>query len=200
MRQLRAGLVLACALTVPGIVPATAESAPEDVGETLMRLPPVDPSEPSAVDFPDFVDARELADDDAVRVASASRGLRTTADNQIVLELSRNDLTGANLFDLRGRTVVFTPDGQGGYLRSVRPVAWERNIGGRMGSDQEVSFRGFQFEFAGRSWSSFFVSPRGVITFGTPLQHDYVNTGFRFETMPSRAPLAVSSGRTGRVR
>jgi len=183
MRELRAGLVLACALTVPGNAPATAESAPEDVRDTLMRLPPGDPNEPSAVDFLDFVDLRELANDEAIRVASASRSLRTTTDNQIVLELSRNDLTDSNLFDLRGRTVVFTPDGQGGYLRSVQPVAWERNIGGQVGSGQEVSFRGFQFEFAGSSWSSFFVSHRGVITFGRPLQYDYVNTGFRFETM-----------------
>ncbi|MYA08291.1 MAG: hypothetical protein F4172_10140 [Holophagales bacterium] len=192
MRQLRAGLVLACALTVPGNAPATAESAPEDVRDTLMRLPPADPSEPSAVDFLDFVDVREMANDDAIRVASASRTLRTTADHQIVLELSRNDLTDANLFDLRGRTVVFTPDGQGGYRRSVQRVAWERNIGGRVASDQEVSFRGFQFEFAGRSWSSFFVSPRGVITFGRPLQYDYVNTGFRFETMQQLNHLLVN--------
>ena len=157
--QLRVALVLACLLAVAGNPPGAAESASEDVRDTLIRLPPADPSEPSAVDFLDFVDLREMANDDAIRVASASRSLRTTADHQIILELSRNDLTGANLFDLRGRTVVFTPDGQGGYLRSVQPVAWERNVGGRVGSDQEVSFRGFQFEFAGRSWSSFFVSP-----------------------------------------
>ena len=190
-RRLPAGLVLACALTVPGNAPATAESEPDDVRETLMRLPPVDPTEPSAVDFLDFLDLRELANDDAVRVASASRTLRTTTNNQIILELSPNDLTEANLFDLRGRTVVFTPDGQGGYLRSTQSVAWEQNIGERVSSGQEVSFRGFQFEFAGTGWSSFFVSHRGVITFGRPLQYDYVNTGLRFETMQQLNHLLV---------
>ena len=183
IRQLQVGLALGCVLAVVGTAPGTAESASEDVRDALMRLPPVDVNEPGAVDFSDFLDLRDLVNDRAARVASASRTVRTTGDNQITLELAPSDLTDTNFFDLGGRTVVFTPDGQGGYSRSVQPVAWERNLGERVGSGAEVSFRGFEFEFAGRTWSSFFVSRRGIITFGRPLQYDYVNTGFRFETM-----------------
>ncbi len=180
MRRLRVGLVLASVLTVVGNVPGTAESASEEIRDTLMRLPPVDLTEPGAVDF---LNLGDLVNDGPVRVDSASRTVRTTTDNQIILKLAPSDITDANLFDLSGRTVVFTPDGQGGYFRSVQSVAWERNIGERVRSGEEVSFQGFDFEFAGRTWTSLFVSRRGIITFGKPLQYDYVNTGLRFETI-----------------
>ncbi len=44
---------------------------------------------------------------------SAIDGISTTADNQILVELMPEDTTPANLFDLNGRTLVFTPDGEG---------------------------------------------------------------------------------------
>jgi len=189
MRPSRAALVLACLLAAAGGAPATAESAPEDFRDTLMRLPPVDPAEPDAFDF---LDLRDLVSDRLERVESAARTVRTTRDNQILLELAPGDITDANSFDLSGRTVLFTPDGQGGYSRSVQRVAWERNIGGRVRSGEEVSFRGFGFEFAGRTWTSFFVSRLGIVTFGRPLQYDYVNTGLRFETMQQLNHLLVN--------
>ena len=145
MRRLRVGLVLASVLTVVGNVPGTAESASEEIRDTLMRLPPVDLTDPGAVDF---LNLGDLVNDGPVRVDSASRTVRTTTDNQIILKLAPSDITDANLFDLSGRTVVFTPDGQGGYFRSVQSVAWERNIGERVRSGEEVSFQGFDFEFA----------------------------------------------------
>jgi hypothetical protein len=179
-RQLPVGFVLACLFAVAGNSAGATGSASEEVRDTLMRLPPVGPAEPGAVGFRNL---RDLVDEGAVRVGSASRTIRTTTDNRIILELAPNDLAGTSSFDLSGRTVVFRPDGQGGYTRSVRPVDWERNIGARVRSGEQVSFRGFDFEFAGKMWSSFFVSRRGIVTFGRPLQYDYVNTGLRFETM-----------------
>lgn len=48
---------------------------------------------------------------------SAIDGISTTVDNQILVELMPEDTTPANLFDLNERTLVFTPDGEGGYSR-----------------------------------------------------------------------------------
>ena len=44
--------------------------------------------------------------------------ISTTVDDQILAELAPDDTIPANLFDLNGRTLVFTPDGHGGYSRS----------------------------------------------------------------------------------
>ena len=56
-------------------------------------------------------------------------GISITPDNQILVELMPEDTAPANLFDLNGRTLVFTPDGQGGYSREVQALAWEEDIG-----------------------------------------------------------------------
>ena len=52
-----------------------------------------------------------------------------TADNQILVELVPDEATRPNLFDLNGRTLVFTPDSAGGYSRQVRALEWEEEIG-----------------------------------------------------------------------
>ena len=52
-----------------------------------------------------------------------------TADNQILVELAPDEANRPNLFDLNGRSVVFTPDGAGRYSRQVRALEWEEEIG-----------------------------------------------------------------------
>ena len=100
--------------------------------------------------------------------ADGSGGVSTTPDNQILVELAPEDLTTANLFDLNERTLIFTPDGNGGYSRSVQSVAWDDDIGRAVADGEEIHLQSFMFDFAGQRWGSFFVSRRGVLTFGKP--------------------------------
>ena len=101
-------------------------------------------------------------------VAQQDARIVTTPEGQIVVELGAEDIVPANLFDLDGSTLVFTPDGRGAYSRSVGAVAWEEDIGDPVGDRTEVEFLGSGFPFAGRRWESFFVSRYGLVTFGQP--------------------------------
>lgn len=65
-------------------------------------------------------------------VLEAYRPLQTT---RILVELAPDDTAPANLFDLNGRTLVFTPDGHGGYSRAVA-------------DGEEIQFQNFMFDFA----------------------------------------------------
>ena len=114
----------------------------------------------------------------------------TTPDNQILVELAPEDTAPANLFDLNERTLVFTPDGHGGYSRSVRSVAWEEDIGQPIADRAEIPLESFMFDFAGQRWGSFFVSRHGLITFGEPFIHD---GSFRWLTMHEIAGQFVTS-------
>ena len=124
----------------------------------------------------------------------------TTPTNQILVELAPEDTTSANLFDLRGRTLTFTPDGQGGYSRSVRSVAWEDDIGPAVADGEEIRLQSFTFDFASRRWDSFFVSGRGLISFGKRLtyrHHGIIENRYgtmreiaaKFVTVPTISPL-----------
>ena len=99
------------------------------------------------------------------------------------MELAPGDTAPANLFDLNGRTLVFTPDGHGGYSRSVQSVIWEEDIGAPVVDGAEIQFQGFMFDFGGERWGSFFVSRHGLITFGEPLTYRYRDAENRFDTM-----------------
>ena len=137
------------ALGVSGAFAQTRQQllGPSDVshGSSLWRLPRV-----AAADEP----------------ATPPRNISTTPDNQIVLELAPGDIVPANLFDLNGRTLLFTPDNRGQYSRSLHSVAWESDVGNPVDDLAEVEFPGFRFPFAGRRWESFFVSRYGILTFG----------------------------------
>ena len=122
----------------------------------------------------------------------AAGQISTTADNQILVELAPDDTTPANLFDLNGRTLVFTPDGNGGYSRAVRSVAWEDNIGPAVADGEEVQLESFTFDFAGQRWGSFFVSRHGLITFGEPLTYRYWDAENRFDSMQEIAGKLVT--------
>ena len=115
---------------------------------------------------------------------SAIDGISITPDNQILVELMPEDTTPANLFDLNGRTLVFTPDGRGGYSREVRSLEWEDAIGSEVTQEWEkfrdgieVALGDFEFDYAGQRWDSFFVSKHGLITFGGLLEYLHIEKG-----------------------
>ena len=123
---------------------------------------------------------------------STSGRVSTTPDNQILVELAPADSTAGNLFDLNGRTLIFTPDGHGGYSRSVQSVAWEDDIGRPVADGEEIHLQSFMFDFAGSRWESFFVSRHGLITFGEPLAYDYWLQG-RFDSLSDIAGQFVTT-------
>ena len=117
----------------------------------------------------------------------------TTPDNQILVELTPGDLGPAHRFDLNGRTVIFTPDGHGGYSRSLRSVAWEDDIGPAVTDGAEILLESFMFDFGGRRWASFFVSRLGLITFGEPFTYSPRRYSPGSETMSDIASQFVTS-------
>ena len=102
-----------------------------------------------------------------------------TADNQILVELALDEASRPNLFDLNGRTLVFTPDGTGQYSREVRALEWEEEIGEEVeinsapGAWAVVMLESFDFPFADRRWESFHLGSPGVVTFGEPFTYSY---------------------------
>ena len=157
------------------------------------------PPRPYEHDHPDIV--LERAGSRPVRGATgadstgaAGSGLvSTTPNDQILVELLPGETDSANLFDLNGRTLVFTPDGHGGYSRSVQPAAWEENIGQLVADGEEIDLDSFMVDFAGRRWGSFFVNRHGLITFGEPLTYSYWDAENRFDTMREIAGKFVTT-------
>ena len=129
---------------------------------------------------------------DSARVDRAGR-VSTTPDNQILVELAPEDTTSAHLFDLNGRTLVFTPGGHGGYSRSVQSVAWVDDIGPEVSDGTEIPLPNFMFDFAGRRWGSFFVSRHGLITFDNPFTFEEYDPENRFNTMSEFAGKFVTT-------
>ena len=127
---------------------------------------------------------------------SAIDGISITPYNQILVELMPEDTTPANLFDLNGRTLVFTPDRQGGYSRRVQALAWEENIGEPVADGAVIALEDFTFAFAGHRWASFHVSRHGLLTFGGPLTYAYWDAENRGSTMRE---IAVQLGDTPTV-
>ena len=85
----------------------------------------------------DFGPARRAIGSDSTQEAG-SAGIIATPDNQILVELLPRDTASANLFDLTGRTLLFTPDRHGGYSRSVQSVAWDDDIGRAVADGEEI--------------------------------------------------------------
>ena len=77
-------------------------------------------------------------------------GVSTTADNQILIELTSDDSAPANPFDLNGRTLIFRPDGFGRYSREVRSL--QPVSGGGRDVDRSVYARP-RCGSRGRGWS-----------------------------------------------
>ena len=121
--------------------------------------------------------------DPPIEITPVDRGISVTSENQILMELMSEDLAPANPLDLAGRTLMFTPDGRGGYSREVRALDWEEDLGDPVDDNAEIVF---QFDFAGREWESFFVSRYGLVTFGEPYPFSRVGPD-RFGTMAAIA-------------
>ena len=85
-------------------------------------------------------------------VREHGQGISTTSDGRILLELGPDDLTPGNRFDLTGRTVIFTPDGAGGYRRAVNSLAYDETVGDQVGHGQRVALERFSFPFGGETW------------------------------------------------
>ena len=103
------------------------------------------------------------------------QGVSVTDMGQILVELAPEDIDPANPLDLADRTLMFTPDGRGGYTREVRPLDWEEGADDAdpMHGPAEIELEHFRFPFAGREWDSFFYTPRGLISFGEPIPTDH---------------------------
>ena len=116
-----------------------------------------------------------------------------TADNQILVELKEDEDTRPHPFDLNGRTLVFTPDGSGGYSRQVRALEWEEEIGQEVQNQNDtepetVRIESFDFPFAGRRWDSLRLGPPGVVTFGGPFTF---SISYRHNSMQQIAAITV---------
>ena len=130
--------------------------------------------------------------DPPIEITPVGRGISVTSENQILMELMSEDLAPANPLDLAGRTLMFTPDGRGGYSREVRALDWEEEADDaeRMREPVEVELEHFRFPFAGREWDSFFYTRPGLISFGKPIPSDR-SWPKRFGTMPQMFDLFV---------
>ena len=177
--------------------------AREDVAESILpyfavrerpeRLSPADRSAvlnaiPNRLAYFDRQGFVELQDS-PITITPVAQGVSVTDRSQILVELAPEDVVAANLLDLAGRTLVFTPDGEGGYARSVLGLAWDDELGGTVRDGDQIEL-GFGFTFSGREWGSFFVSERGAVTFGAP--HPFSGTEpRRFGTMQQIADAFV---------
>jgi len=84
--------------------------------------------------------------------------------NLVVMELDDGALGKANLFDLVGQTLRFTPDGSQ-YRVDHGPLNWESAFGSQL-TGAEVTLHQFTFPFSGKKWDSFFIGTTGSISFG----------------------------------
>ena len=84
--------------------------------------------------------------------------------NLIVMELEEGVLGKANLFDLAGHTLRFTPEA-GKYRVENGALQWDGDFGSEA-ADAEVTLHNFEFPFSGKTWKSFQVGTTGSISFG----------------------------------
>jgi hypothetical protein len=93
-----------------------------------------------------------------------SIGKVSTKGDLIVMELDEGALGKANLFDLTGHTIRFTPEGSR-YRVESGPLHWHSDFGPEL-TGAEASLHQFAFPFSGKSWSSFLVGTSGSLRFG----------------------------------
>jgi hypothetical protein len=93
-----------------------------------------------------------------------SIGTVSTAGDLVVLTLDERALGAANLFDLTGRTLRFTPDGAA-YRAENLALQWEPETGDEM-SGAELALHNFRFPFSGKTWDAMSVGVTGSISFG----------------------------------
>jgi hypothetical protein len=88
----------------------------------------------------------------------------STQGDLIVMELDEGALGKANLFDLGGHTLRFTPEGSQYRVESV-PLHWDPDYGPEL-TGAEANLHKFAFPFSGTLWKSFLVGTTGSIRFG----------------------------------
>ncbi len=93
-----------------------------------------------------------------------SIGAIRTQENLIVMTLDEGVLGKANLFDLVGRTLRFTPEGTGYRAENVA-LKWDPEFGAAL-TGAQVALRNFSFPYSGKNWESFSVGVTGSISFG----------------------------------
>lgn len=91
-------------------------------------------------------------------------GKVSTNGHLIVLELDNGVLGQPNLFDLAGRTLRFTRDGER-YRVETQSLHWDANFGDALKASS-VTLHNFAFPFSGKTWNSFSVDTNGSIRFG----------------------------------
>jgi hypothetical protein len=90
-------------------------------------------------------------------------GISTDGD-LIVIELDEGALGKANLVDLNGRTLRFTPEGSK-YRAENTALQWDPEFGPEL-AGAEVTLHNFAFPFSRKNWNSFLVGATGSISFG----------------------------------
>jgi hypothetical protein len=88
----------------------------------------------------------------------------STTGDLILLELNDGVLGQSKLFDLSGRTLLFTPEGSQ-YRIEVGALRWDPNYGVEL-TGPAVTLKQFTFPFSGKLWQSFLVGASGSIRFG----------------------------------
>ncbi|HKF05782.1 MAG TPA: hypothetical protein VKB49_25915, partial [Candidatus Sulfotelmatobacter sp.] len=97
-------------------------------------------------------------DDETVRQGHSIATV-STQGNLIVMELDDAALGKANLFDLVGNTLRFTPEGSR-YRVEKEALQWDLDSGPEL-AGAEVTLHQFAFPFSGQHWSSFRVGRTG---------------------------------------
>ena len=93
-----------------------------------------------------------------------SIGSISTQGDLIVMTLDKDALGKANMFDLVGRTLRFTPEGAG-YRAENLALKWDAEFGAAV-TNPQVSLRNFTFPYSGKSWDALSVGLTGSISFG----------------------------------
>jgi len=91
-------------------------------------------------------------------------GRVATRGDLILLELDEGVLGKANLFDLAGRTLRFTPEGPAYRVENLASQ-WDPEFGAQL-SGSQVKLNNFSFPFSGKRWDSLSAGITGSISFG----------------------------------
>jgi hypothetical protein len=146
-------LLAACTADAPS---RSETRAPPPVAAVAVRAVPDDPFVSPYTNTP-------YGGSHVIRYTGQPVGTITAVGDVAVLELDEGVVSDANLFDLDGRTLRFTPEGSGFRVETL-PLEWSAEGGELLdGSEVELSF---VFPFSGREWTSLVVDDMGLITFG----------------------------------
>jgi hypothetical protein len=130
-----------------------------------------------------------------------SIGKVSTRGDLIVVELEEGALGKANLFDLGGRTLRFTPGGSR-YRVENGALQWDSDFGAELAA-AEITLRQFSFPFSGKRWTSLLVGKTGSIRFGKsekdiqPDAYGKIDGGVtldRFDQLAEAASTVFDSG------